>query len=191
MKQVVWLCAFTLSLFASLNAQAQWQWLDQSGRKMYSDQPPPANVPESKILKGADGRPYLPAPQVAAQVKAPSYKFAGSEATPVAGKAKAVAPVAAASAAAAAKPLTAEAKRAAEKKLAEEKKAEQARLAAERERQAAEAKECARMASGLANLNSGVRIATLDAKGERSFMDDATLAAERKRLTDMMAERCR
>ena len=192
MKQVVWLCAFTLSLFASLNAQAQWQWLDQSGRKMYSDQPPPASVPEGKILKGADGRPYLPAPKAAAQVKAPSYKFAGPEATPVAGKAKAAAPLAAASGAkAAAKPLTADAKRAAEKKLAEEKKAEQARLAAENERKAADAKECARMANSLAGLNSGVRIATVDAKGERSFMDDASLAAERKRITDMMAERCR
>ena len=191
MKQVVWFCAFTLSLFASLNAQAQWQWLDQSGRKMYSDQPPPANVPESKILKGADGRPYLPAPQVAAPVKAPSYKYVGPDATPVAGKAKAVAPAVAANATAAAKPSAAEAKRAAEQKIAEEKKAEEVRLAAEKERKAADARDCARMTSSLAGLNSGARLTTTDAKGERSFMDEAQRAAEVKRLTDIMADRCR
>ena len=190
MKKFAWLCAFTFSLLASLSAQAQWQWVDQSGRKIFSDQAPPKDVPESKIIKGADGRPYTPVAPIAELIKNPKYGNP-SDQTAVLIKGKVAAPAAAASAAATAKPVTAEAKKAAEKKLADEKKAEQARLAAERERQESEAKECARMASGLASLNSGARIATLNAKGERSFMDDATLAAERKRLTDMMAERCR
>ena len=32
-------------------ALAQWQWIDKDGRKVFSDRPPPADVPESKILK--------------------------------------------------------------------------------------------------------------------------------------------
>ena len=64
-------------------------------------------------------------------------------------------------------------------------------MAAERERKEADARDCARMASSLASLNSGARIAIIDAKGERGYMSDANLAAERKRITDMMAERCR
>ena len=190
MKQTAWFFAFTFSLLASVSAQAQWQWVDHSGRKIYSDQAPPKDVPESKIIKGADGRPYMAVVPIAELIKNPKYSTP-SDQTAVLIKNKVAAPAVAASAAATAKPVTAEAKKAAEKKLADEKKAEQARLAAERERQESEAKECARMANSLASLNSGARIATLDAKGERSFMDEATLAAERKRLTDMMAERCR
>lgn len=190
MKKIAWFCAFTFSLLASLSAQAQWQWLDQSGRKIYSDQAPPKDVPESKIIKGADGRPYTPVLPIAELIKNPKYKDPNAE-TAVAVNGKAAAPATAASAAARAKPSTAEAKKAAEKKLAEEKKAEQARLAAERERKEADARDCARMASSLASLNSGARIAIIDAKGERGYMSDANLAAERKRITDMMAERCR
>lgn len=193
MKKIACFCAFTFSLLASVGAQAQWQWIDQSGHKIFSDQAPPKDVPESKIIKGSDGRPYAPVPPIAELIKNPKYKVVSSdEPTPVAKtKAKAVAPAVAASAAAAAKPVTAEAKKATEKKLAEEKKAEQARLAAERERKEADARECSRLSGSLASLNSGVRIATIDAKGERSYMNDANLAAERKRITDMMAEHCR
>jgi hypothetical protein len=30
---------------------AQWQWLDSTGRKVFSDQPPPPDVPADRILK--------------------------------------------------------------------------------------------------------------------------------------------
>ena len=110
MKKIACFCAFTFSLLASLSAQAQWQWLDQSGRKIYSDQAPPKDVPESKIIKGADGRPYTPVLPIAELIKNPKYKDPNAE-TAVAVNGKAAAPATAASAAATAKPSTAEAKR--------------------------------------------------------------------------------
>jgi hypothetical protein len=40
----------------ALTASAQWQWLDKDGRKVFSDRPPPAEVPEKNILKRPGGR---------------------------------------------------------------------------------------------------------------------------------------
>jgi hypothetical protein len=49
-------------------AQAQWQWLDKSGRKVYSDQPPPSDVPVKNILRQPGKAGAAPAPAVAAPV---------------------------------------------------------------------------------------------------------------------------
>jgi hypothetical protein len=43
--------AFAICLAISTSAWAQYVWIDENGRKQYSDQAPPASVPESKILK--------------------------------------------------------------------------------------------------------------------------------------------
>lgn len=50
----------------SLAAMAQWQWVDKDGRKVYSDRPPPADVPEKNILKQPGYRSAVaPAPAAA------------------------------------------------------------------------------------------------------------------------------
>ena len=41
----------------SLAASAQWQWIDNAGRKVFSDRAPPADILEKNILK----RPVAPA----------------------------------------------------------------------------------------------------------------------------------
>ena len=41
---------FILSLLPALCA-AQWLWLDEAGRRVYSDQPPPPAVPAARILR--------------------------------------------------------------------------------------------------------------------------------------------
>ncbi|MDR0478943.1 MAG: DUF4124 domain-containing protein [Burkholderiaceae bacterium] len=38
------------ALMASLPALAQYSWIDNAGRRVYSDQPPPANIPQKNIL---------------------------------------------------------------------------------------------------------------------------------------------
>lgn len=43
--------AFATCLLISTSTWAQYVWIDENGRKQYSDQAPPASVPESKILK--------------------------------------------------------------------------------------------------------------------------------------------
>ena len=43
-------------LVAASNAAAQWVWKDEAGQVIASDQPPPANVPQSRILKEPKAR---------------------------------------------------------------------------------------------------------------------------------------
>ncbi len=42
--------------FCALAASAQWQWMDKDGRKVFSDRPPPADIPDKNILKRPSGR---------------------------------------------------------------------------------------------------------------------------------------
>jgi hypothetical protein len=41
---------FALTLLPALGA-TQWLWLDEAGRRVYSDQPPPPAVPAARILR--------------------------------------------------------------------------------------------------------------------------------------------
>lgn len=173
-----------LALFGAVAAQAQWQWVDKDGRKVFSDRPPPSDVLEKNILKRPPGRL---APQAAA---------AGAV------DAVAGAPLAAASAATDPPAKTAQAQVANVPKLSstdrelEEKKkkaadAELAKRKAEEERVAkVKADNCARAKQGKAALDSGVRLGTTNAKGEREVMDDAARAAEVKRMQTAMATEC-
>ena len=60
-------------LLASAFAHAQYAWIDEKGVRHYSDQPPPTNTPDAKILKVPRGlanpastaEPAAPAPTVA------------------------------------------------------------------------------------------------------------------------------
>jgi Domain of unknown function (DUF4124) len=62
-----WLLAGAL-LAVSGAAQAQWAWKDANGRPVYSDRPPPASVPVSRIFRAPRGQaaetPEVPAPKV-------------------------------------------------------------------------------------------------------------------------------
>jgi membrane protein involved in colicin uptake len=82
-----------------------------------------------------------------------------------------------------------------DKELEEKKKqaeaAEAAKKKAEEERLAkARADNCERAKRAKASMDSGMRIATTNAKGERDFMTDAARAAESKRLGEIMAAEC-
>ena len=46
---------------AAAPALAQHVWLDEKGVKQYSDQPPPAGTPASRILQSPGSRPATPA----------------------------------------------------------------------------------------------------------------------------------
>jgi hypothetical protein len=154
---------------------AQWQWIDKDGRKVFSDQSPPATVPEKNILR----RP-------------------GSRAAPV----EAATPAAAASAASSATPLAAKPAASAlklsgkDKELQEKRKqaadAEAAKKKAlEEEIAKLKAENCARAKRSKATFDSGVRVARMNDKGEREFMDEAARAAETKRLSGVIASDCK
>ncbi len=156
-----------LALFSSLSVQAQWQWMDSTGRKVFSDTAPPASVPEKSILKRPGAAP------VAAASPAAATEAAKPE------PAKADAP----------KPAAADAQLEARKKEAEN--AEAAKKKAEADRLAkARAEVCTRAQQNRAALQSGQRIATVNAQGEREFMSDDRRASELRRLEGIIRTDC-
>ena len=63
---------------------AQWQWIDNNGRKVFSDQSPPANIPAKNILRqpGVTGTPVAAAAAAAAEpakVQASAPKITGKD----------------------------------------------------------------------------------------------------------------
>lgn len=152
---------------------AQWQWTDKDGRKVFSDQPPPPEVPTRSILKqpGAKGRTLAAEEPASAAASAPAVtakKTTGTTLT-IGGKDKALE----------------DKKKKAEAEEAQKKNAQEEELAKLR------ADNCLRAKRTKASFDSGVRIARTNEKGEREFVDDNTRAAEVKRLTAVIASDCK
>lgn len=162
----------------SLSAAAQWQWIDKDGRKVFSDRPPAADIKDKDIVKQPGGRGRAPvavvpaeaneagvttgaAPTVAPAVKANTPKLSGKDAELQAKKKKL------------------------EQEEAAKKNAEDEKLAASK------MENCERAKKGLASFQSGVRISTVNAKGEREIMDDNARAAEGKRLQTIVDSDCK
>jgi hypothetical protein len=159
-----YLAVVLAATFACGSAMAQWQWVDATGRKVFSDTAPPQNIPEKNILK----RPGAKTLQ--------SVQSAPAQAEP-----EAAAPVAQA--------LGVDPKLEAKRKEAE--KAEEAKRQAELERiNKARAENCERAKRAIATLNSGVRIRTTNAQGEAEYMDDAAREAEVRRVEGIISKDC-
>lgn len=150
-------------------AQAQWQWLDKSGRKVYSDQPPPADIPLKNILKQPRAAGLAPA--------------------------AAAAPAQPASAAAAPAAATPRLRDDDEDLQTWKKKADaqaQAKIKAEAERVATlKASNCEKARANQALMDSGVRVSITNAKGEREILDDAARAAEARKIRVVIEANCK
>ncbi|MDO8277138.1 MAG: DUF4124 domain-containing protein [Burkholderiaceae bacterium] len=154
----------------SMGAAAQWQWLDRDGRQVYSDRPPTSDIPEKNILK----RPGRPA--AAATAPLPDASAAGAALS---------AKVAASAARGGKDPDLQDKKKQAEAAEAAKKKAEDDRVAK------ANRETCARARQNKTTLDSGMRIARLNAKGEREVLDDPARAAELQRIQGIIDSACR
>lgn len=165
--------ALLVCMLTAVPAWAQWQWLDANGKKVFSDLAPPPDVPEKNILKQ---------PGVSAVRKASSADAAKPGATPatsVEANPKAPDP------AAARKQAELEAK----KKQAED--AEKAKEKADAQRAAAaKADNCQRAQTALAALSTGTPMRTMNAQGERVFMDENTRQSEKQRLQSAVQQNC-
>lgn len=175
MKFAHWLvlgCVCLLPLLAS----AQWQWIDKSGKKVFSDQAPPPDIPEKNILRRAGSPP-------------PARTGFGSAPADSATSDEAAAPKAR-EAAAAPKPPAVD--KELEEKTKKAQAEEKAKQAAEAEKNAKiKAENCERARQGKATFDSGIRVAKVNAKGEREIMDDAARAAEQKRLQSIIQSDCK
>lgn len=54
--------AILIASSCAMSAYAQYVWRDQQGHKQYSDMPPPASVPNNKILKSKGRIPHAAVP---------------------------------------------------------------------------------------------------------------------------------
>lgn len=77
---------------APLVAAAQWQWLDKDGRKVYSDRPPPTDIPSKNILRSPTGSTLTAGPaEPAAAAPASASSAPGAAASEYAAKAASLA----------------------------------------------------------------------------------------------------
>ncbi len=170
-KAISLVLALTSGTFA-VSAFAQWQWVEKDGRKVFSDRSPPADVQDKDILKRPAGASRAaPATEVtvtaaskpasAPTLKASAPKLSGKDAELEANKKKA------------------EDDEVAKKRVDEEKLAK------------TKADNCERAKSGLTTLQSGVRMASVNAKGEREIYDDAKRQTESKRAQDIIDSNCK
>jgi hypothetical protein len=145
-----------------LSASAQWQWIDSQGKRVFSDQPPPTDVPDKNILQRPGARAAAPANVSIIPSTSPA------PAPPTGGVDKAL-----------------------EEKKRQTEEAEKAKQAAEAQKLAqAKADNCARARQGQATLDSGIRLAQVNAQGERVIMDDDARAAEQQRVQAIIASDC-
>lgn len=154
-------------------ATAQWQWIDRQGKKVFSDQAPPPDVPDRNILQRS-GSPAprnaidSPAPQTGPDASAPTARNAASAPPKPAGVDKEL-----------------------EEKTRRADADEKARQAAEAEKVArAKADNCNRARQGKATYDSGIRVARLNAQGEREILDDSARATENRRLQNVIDSDC-
>jgi hypothetical protein len=159
------LLAVLLGATLALPAEAQWKWRDRSGQTQYSDLPPPQGTADKDILQRPTAGVMRTAPAAPAS--------AASAASAPLLTAKGVEPE-----------LEAK-RRKQEQDEAAKRKAEEQRIAA------VKVDNCLRARSQLRTLESGVRIARTNDKGEREILDDKQLAAESKRARDVIASDCK
>ncbi len=165
-------CACALPLAAS----AQWQWVDTSGKKVFSDQPPPLDVPEKNILR----RPAGAAGRAGTAVTAPPSSGATGADT------------AAATPGAPPTPKPSGVDKELEEKTRKAEEAEKAKQAAAKAKVAqTKADNCARAKQGKATFDSGIRVARVNAQGEREIMDDKARAAEAQRIQSVIDSDCK
>jgi len=148
-------------------AHAQWKWRDASGQLHYSDQPPPAGVPDGRILKSATpaarpgtAAPAAPGPAAAAGPGAPEAggRTTQSAASPAAGGTGGDAELAL-------------------RRRQLEREAADKKAAAEAQRSAQLARACEDLRANLRTLESGMRVARVNAQGEQEFLSDEERAA--------------
>ena len=140
---------------------AQWQWIDKDGKKVFSDQPPPPDLPEKNILRraGTPPRGRMPVVSAADAAGLPASRAGELEALP-----------------------PHEAKRRRQGTRGKDAQGRRSRKGQAGSRSAkvakAKADNCARARQGKATFDSGIRVARMNAKGEREIMDDKARAAE-------------
>ena len=165
-RPFVALLALLAASLITLPATAQWKWRDKGGHVQYSDLPPPSGTADADILARPNPSMRRSTPTSVAPVAAPNS--------------------AAVATATASAPRSADPELEAKRKKAEDDKAEQERVAAMK------LDNCSRARAQMTTLQSGIRLATTNAKtGEREFMDDKQRSDETRRVQQVISNDCK
>ncbi len=152
-------------LSAAPAALAQWVWKDDSGQTVASDQPPPPNIPASRILR-------TPAKKSSGVV--PTDTNSGNDANDT----KSVPDKSLAQ----------------QNQEFEKRQKAQADAAKKQQEEAAKAQRkeqvCTALRSNLAGLEAGGRIVRINEQGEREYLDDSQRQAEIQRTQSDIAKNC-
>ena len=151
---------------AGASAQTLWKWRDASGQLHISDTAPPPGTPAKNIISSPGGGTAPPL------VTSPSP--AASDAHPAAAPAVDTA--------------LEKKKKAAEQEKADKEKADKDAL--EAKNAAIRKDNCARAQTNLQTLQSGQRMARMNDKGEREYLDDAARAAETRHAQETISANC-
>ena len=159
------LVAFATGLLLASAVQAAgptWVWLDENGRRVASDMPPPATVPDQRILRRPHASP-VPSPALGA----------APEGTPAAAPAQPAPPVAGA---------------AGTSRLTDE----QLRQQVEQRNAQIRADNCQRARASLETLQAGASqpLYMVNEQGQRVTMDEAMRRAESVRLRQIVRDNC-
>lgn len=160
---------------------AQWLWIDSAGNKVFSDTAPPPGTPDKNIIRKPGGRPEIKPVESAPSNAAPGDTPSAAASSP------------AASATPTPKVSGKDEQLEAKKKLADKQaeEAAQAKKKAEAEKFAkSRAENCDRAKRAKQTLDSGIRMATTNAKGEREIMDDKARATEGRRIDEVVRSDC-
>lgn len=182
-------CALALGLGLAGGAYAQWQWVDDSGRKVFSDTPPPTSIPQNRILK--QPKAVTPAPVARssnqdAQEGQEGQDGQQAQAQPGQGEDADL------KARVEAQNNAEQQARAKEVEDTKKQNEEIDRKNAEIERQNAQARanNCNSARQRLQQLEPGRRVTTTDGQGNTGYMSDAQREAERQRAQQSIRDNC-
>ena len=181
---------FLAAVAATAPAAAQFQWRDGAGRMVYSDRPPPPEVPQSRIVRMRD-EPDAATTRLAGQAgAAAASKLAdgGSDAKPHVDAARTGLGGAGATPAPPRDYRDVELafrKRRAEREAAEHK-AQEASASAQKRTAA-----CARLNADLRALESGIRISEVGADGAQQVVSDGERGRRTAATRAALAEQCK
>ncbi|WP_338763333.1 DUF4124 domain-containing protein [Massilia sp. METH4] len=167
MKYKQWVVGALLGACCSL-AGAQWGWRDANNVRHFSDQPPPASVPASRIFRAPKGQLPDLRKELAAQPATTDIPAVGGKA-----------------------PAGMAGRNAAYEQHRAEAQEQGRRAAQEARNRAADAAACENARANLRVLESGIRVATANAAGEPAFLDETQKAEQVRRNREALASHCK
>ena len=155
-----------LCALAFQGAAAQWAWKDDGGHTVFSDQPPPSGIPRARIIRSPSGATPVSTPAAADTPPASSGDGAGPNDT---------------------KP-----KSLAEQNMEFNKRLKDNAEAAKKAQDAqttkdANAQRCSDARAAQAAIQTGQRVTTVDAAGNKTYLDDSQIAEQKQRLQGALA----